>query len=354
MNDLLAAPHTLRPRDLALDCARGAAISLTCYAHFCSLGRTDINWYLNLSIYQFHMPLFCFLSGVCAYQSAKSVWQRVLLVLSEYFTAQLLFAILFGKYISVSDLLLYPQGINWYFLSEAFWILFSFVLRRFSSVRVVAASLVFSLFFGYLNFDQSCFSIGRSVFLFPFFMAGQYIASLPSASRAEKSKPLLIPCLFCLVLFQLGLAVHQDGINRSWFFGSYAYSQQNYNPFIRSFIYCIAFVWIFVLMNAFRMLTVATLFFPCRILCDFLVQAGQNSISIYLLHGLAYMWMIYHNVAFDLIPPVPREFILIGFSCILIFLFGRKPLCRIVQTFLHIPYRIGAMLRSRFSSPPET
>ena len=334
-------PHSgiTKNRNPSLDCMRGIAIFLTCYAHFCALGRTDFNWHLNVTIYQFHMPLFCFVSGACTNYSSKYLSQRILSLFSEYIAAQTLFFLLFWKYIVPTDLLLYPQGINWYFLSQLFWLILYLLCSHFPFIYVFSFSIAFSLFFGFVNIDQNIFGIGRTFFLFPFFMLGAHTAG----DFLPKGKRIVLPLILSyLCLNQFYLAFNLEKINRSWYFGSYTYAQQSYTPFIRILIYCTAFAWIAIIsqLTAFPALQKLLCI---RSLCKFFSYIGQHSLSIYFLHGLVYMWMIYHSLSFDRIPALPREFVLLIFSLLVTSVCSLPLASKFVHLILHFPYKIASI-----------
>ena len=141
---------------------------------------------------------------------------------------------------------------------------------------------------------------------------------------------------------QFYLAFNLEKINRSWYFGSYTYAQQSYTPFIRILIYCTAFAWIAIIsqLTAFPALQKLLCI---RSLCKFFSYIGQHSLSIYFLHGLVYMWMIYHSLSFDRIPALPREFVLLIFSLLVTSVCSLPLASKFVHLILHFPYKIASI-----------
>ena len=81
-----------------------------------------------------------------------------------------------------------------------------------------------------------------------------------------------------------------------------------------------------------------------RPIVSFFARIGRQSLSIYFLHGLFYMWMIYHSLSFDMIPAFPRELVLLAFSLLVTFICSQSLLSKLVHLILHFPYKTAVSI----------
>lgn len=122
-------------------------------------------------IYFFHMPLFCFLSGLFV-QTEKDCRVAIRKTVPLYAVLQIM-AVLIGQ---GEVNLLTPYWHLWYLLSYCSWLGLAWLWFRFMSGRrkvyVLILGVIVGCFVGYLPFIGRTFSLSRTFVFFPYFFAG--------------------------------------------------------------------------------------------------------------------------------------------------------------------------------------
>ena len=120
-------------------------------------------------IYFFHMPLFCFMTGLFM-KSERACLALLKKTLPLYFILQLPSVILKGRPLFL------PNWVLWYLFSCCLWAAFIYLWHRFAGNKgkwaVLAVSVVAGCAAGYFEFVGRDFSLSRTVVFFPYVFLG--------------------------------------------------------------------------------------------------------------------------------------------------------------------------------------
>lgn len=196
---------------------------------------------------------------------------------------------------------------------------------------VFTLSLFVCLMYGFVNFDWGILSLGRTLYLYPYFLLGFMVSKKEKALVPPKptsgSKRHLIFFLAAIIAIEILIIQFIPQINRSWTFGSYSYQQMDYNIFIRSINILFALVWI-----AFLYFTLHNSSVPL------FAWFGQNTLSIYFGHGLFYMQMIYTQFSLsELLPNGTITIVILVLSLFVCALFSLPAIVKIIKFYLNLP-----------------
>ncbi len=248
-----------------------------------------------LLIYSFHMPLFLFVCGFFA----KWKKQRVLGCLITFFlfsALQILFKIFVVAppqrytFTDVCYLFFYPQWGAWFLLAYAAY-LGSLKLIKKVKLWQICAAFCLTLAIGFLPSVDEYLSLSRVFYFFPFFLLGKWCGQFKSRfhqliSKMQNGK--LAPLVFCLAIAMLAatffyLIVYGNQLNRSFFYGKYAYA--TYRGLFKR-ILCLTLA----LCNGFAVLLLIPMQSNKRSAFTSVCNVvGQRTFSIYLCHILLLM-----------------------------------------------------------------
>lgn len=266
----------LKSRDYYFDTLKGILILFVITGNSLELASPQhVNThYFILCLYMFHMPMFTFVSGYFCKLSKRTSVQKVKSTFKLYFFAQLAY-IIFYKYILGSSgykfELMYSQWTLWYLLSLTCWYILSDYVGN--TKKWLIGSIIVSLIIGFDNSIGSLGSISRTIFFFPFFIAGmsfkkEYIDIL----KKHRLKLLLASIVILIVLYVLSGSIKIELLFELSSYSSY-YDNLLFPLCIRAFHYLGAF-----LISGFILTlipNIKTIFSPI----------GKNSLVLYLLHG---------------------------------------------------------------------
>lgn len=252
-------------RDYRLDRLKLLLMVLVVFGHLLELFPGAEKLYRV--IYSFHMPAFLFLSGYFAHLDIRRL-------LWPYLLFQLVFplcdTLLFGDRFTFR--LILPYWICWYLLTLATCLLLTKLLRR---VRWQVGLLVcvgVCLVWGYIDQIGYVLSLGRTLTFLPFFAAGFY-----ARGRLPRQFPACLRWGLWILAAGAGLLIaSRTEITKYMLYGSYSYAAAGYGIGIKALLLVIGFVWIGALWTL-----------PLSRKPGYLARLGQNTMSIYLFHGLA-------------------------------------------------------------------
>lgn len=166
-------------RESCYDLFKGAGIILVLYGHFIEPYK-NISPILNIIfilIYSFHMPLFCFLSGLVAEFKLKSLFKYGI----SYGSVQILYTIfrylvLNEKITSIKSLLkmiVLPFWHMWYLYAMLFWLMsipvIKWTLKYVNSILIFILAVILGLIAGY---NDVPYSLMRVIVFYAFFLGG--------------------------------------------------------------------------------------------------------------------------------------------------------------------------------------
>lgn len=211
-------------RDVGMDAIKGVLIVLVVLGHLIepSIDAAPAFRSVWAAIYTFHMPLFVLVSGIFAKdvltrRDCDGLIQRVLLPLAV-FQAAYLAAVYVGKH-EVPHSILQPHWILWFLLSLACW---RVALPMLAPVRgIVVLTVLVSVLAGYVEDIGYTFSLSRTLYFLPFFLAGHLYGNRAIHWAREHVAASLALLLVPLALVEFAAA---HGLSHSLLYGSMGYA----------------------------------------------------------------------------------------------------------------------------------
>lgn len=288
----------MKKREFQYDNIRFLLIALVVLGHLLEIaGEFPHRELLYGLIYSFHMPAFLFLSGMFA-RFDRAKWLFGMAV------PYLLFQWLYTSFVEkLGDPYVHVQ------FSRPYWILwYLFVLMVYTLLLpvydtpppvkrglLVMASVVLALLAGFDKSIDYQWSASRIIVFQPWFLLGYYFRraeGLRSRWRAQRrTYRAVMPGFAALCCLLLEWLLLRQGVTAKMMLGAYGYEELGYSWQIRALIMCCAASVIVLLFVGLaphlrRRIPVVT-------------ALGQNTLSIYLLHGfffhlirLKYPWLL--------------------------------------------------------------
>lgn len=320
-----------KSRNYFLDNYKSFLILLVVIGHFIEPCYTN-NLFLTILkwvIFSFHMPAFIFISG---YFSKRDMGLEKLIqkLVIPYFIFELLYYFLYVFVIHKETGLYFnrPKFSLWYLMSLFFWRIATPYLKRIPGNLFIA--ITGGLLIGFTQLGNF-FSIPRTLFFYPFFLAGYYFQEnwFDTVRRHWKT-------------FTIGLAA-APGLLGGWvlftgqeltpfiFYGRYSYADMGLTNgvglLVRLFCYGISFLAIFAV---------------CAIIPrkkHFYSILGVRTMSIYLFHGLVYSILKDGHVLEKVNTPL-ETVLLLGFCILLTFVLASSLPYRFVAWISSFPIRL--------------
>lgn len=320
-----------KSRNYFLDNYKSFLILLVVIGHFIEPCYTN-NLFLTILkwvIFSFHMPAFIFISG---YFSKKDMGLEKLIqkLVIPYFIFELLYYFLYVFVIHKETGLYFnrPKFSLWYLMSLFFWRIATPYLKRIPGNLFIA--ITGGLLIGFTQLGNF-FSIPRTLFFYPFFLAGYYFQEnwFDTVRRHWKT-------------FTIGLAA-APGLLGGWvlftgqeltpfiFYGRYSYADMGLTNgvglLVRLVCYGISFLAIFAV---------------CAIIPrkkHFYSILGVRTMSIYLFHGLVYSILKDGHVLEKVNTPL-ETVLLLGFCILLTFVLASSLPYRFVAWISSFPIRL--------------
>lgn len=271
-------------RDQLVDSNKGILIFLVVFGHFV---ERLIGWgseegrILLSSIYAVHMPAFIFISGM--FFKNKNISQKAIYFLSLLLPFQLFYLLLnYGLSGQWSSSWWYqPYWILWYLLGMLCWTLLTPLLLK--TKFPLLGSIIAALLIGYSQINNYILSIGRIFTFLPFFMFGhlygKYILEYLRQHR-------MTVFLGATILGGIVTLFYFVPVSAGWLYGSYRYVQLNVQGYGAAVIR-LGFM-LLSTVGTLALLAVTPLFGQRW------VNLGENTLSVYLLHGFVVMIFAYY------------------------------------------------------------
>lgn len=300
-----------KSRNYFLDNYKALLIVLVVIGHFIepcyenNIFLTILKW----SIFSFHMPAFIFISG---FFSKKEICLGKLIqkLVIPYFVFELLYYLLY-VFVIHKETGLYlnrPKFSLWYLMSLFFWRIITPYVKKIPGNLFIA--ITGGLLIGLTQLGNF-FSIPRTLFFYPFFLAGYYFQEEWFRS-VRKHRKLLGATLLGSAGIVL-LSVKTAGLNLSpyIFYGRYSYEDMGTSDvtgvLIRLGCYGISFLAFFAICG----------WIPQK--QHFFSILGVRTMSIYLFHGLVYS-LLKATPLLKGVNTLPETALLLGSCIILTFL----------------------------------
>ena len=276
-------------RNYAFDNLKSVLIFCVVLGHLLEIAQFGVNGenirkFLYFAIYSFHMPVFLFLSGYYG----KFSWKRIIQLTLLYVIFQTAY-ILFCRHVLCDAIPLQfhtPYWLMWYLLCLIYYCLMIPLLNRIpNSGRwvMVVFSIILSLAAGCCDWIGYPLSLSRFFTYMPYFVIGYYAGKEKQhMQKVCKDRQQLWIFFGTAALLMTVLGFGSGKITNPMQYGSYPYSI-GYHAGIRFFLLILGVLWIGALVTFF--LTLLNYKIPV------LSVVGQNTISVFVLHGFAVRWI---------------------------------------------------------------
>lgn len=311
-------------RNYKMDNIRFLLIFLVVLGHFMELFQGGFSLALYKIIYSFHMPAFLFLTGFFARFHPRKI---VLNLICPYFLFQVLYRA-FDAYIlqeknSFTLNFTTPYWLLWYLLTViCYYLLLPLIDNENARSRkfIFGVVIVVSILAGFDSSIGYYGSLARSLTFWPFFLAGFYMhktkATLPN-------NRLILPLSGLTALLCSFYIVNCPTITKNVLYSSYSYEKAGYNPLIKIILLICGFAWIIFLLSA----------IPDKKI-PFISPFGQNTLSVFLLHGFIVKLAKKHGIfAFS---ELKNLFLAIVLALILISFLGNPLVARLFHKYSNL------------------
>ncbi len=267
-------------RNTLIDNTKGVLIFLVVLGHYLEKSNGWSNQYLSaiLSfIYLFHMPAFVFLAGITAKPNQLGMRiANITIILIVFQLAYLTPIILINGTAPVG--LLQPYWILWFLLSLIWWMILTPVIVKFPGA--LAFSVIISIAGGFLPGDGQQLSIMRTLTFLPFFVGGHLygnrIVAYLDANMSRRFLAIATLAVTGTISYTL-IVIH--GFGPYWLYGSYSY--------VRLGVDDAAGVLLKTSLLALSSASLVAFMYCLTRKTGPLTIVGQNSLSIFVLHGFA-------------------------------------------------------------------
>ncbi|MCM1273681.1 MAG: acyltransferase family protein [Clostridium sp.] len=236
-------------------------------------------------IYSFHMPLFIFINGYFAQISTTPVERKIIKMFFCYLMMQVLFTIF--EYCTVPDfkllnLLASPKYCCWYLL----FMVYAYILTKFLQgkdaklSRYFCVAIAFSLLIGFDESIGHSFAVGRTVYFFPYFIAGYLVASKKNnmdekqPSLSHKTCALMLVAVIFLLIWHL---YTKDILNRQVLAGNASYESIYPNAKLLGLMFRI----VVYILATILMVSIMCLMTHKKCIFSYI---GRHTLLIYLVH----------------------------------------------------------------------
>lgn len=340
-------------RDHYFDNLKGILIILVVLGHTLELFPvSSVTRFAYLLIYSFHMPLFVFCTGYFSVGAAPGKVLRT--ILYPYFVWQTIYYLFYVYVLKIDGTVLSyttPTWLLWYLFSCLLWFLLRPLFQAGSNrgaLLSVSSALALGILAGFdLNIHRYL-ALSRTLVFFPFYLAGYFLHTRTDALLVPENLETALGRTFsrvpvkwqkislsvAVIAVAVGgaacLALLQPKLDPNWFYEADGYTHPKQWIF-RLCHYALAAAMSLVLMR----LT------PKK--RGFLSTIGENSMPVFLLHGLLVRWLNGRVPAFVLSLPAVVQFLAsLGFALAVCLLFGNGAVKKALSPLL------------RFSAPSRS
>lgn len=336
MKDILKQKSYLTDstRVAAIDNMKALLIICVVLGHLLEVVSFDNSMFFYVLIYSFHMPAFAFLSGICC-SNVHLPTKITKVYIYPYIVFQTIY-ILFYRYVLKQEIKMQftiPTWILWYLLALIIWhmvIPFFFTNSKKNKVIFLVVACATALLVGKDENVLNFLSFSRVVVLFPFFLGGFYYKDSLKKFFSKKCEKnifnivIRVASIISVIIAGVYLFKKQDTMEISWFYHLYPYEACDYNIMIRLKLLIIAVLFIVFLC----------LFVPkCKI--PIVSQIGQNTMPVFLIHGLVIQYMKNNSQYVCYTHPISWMIVV----CILmVVIFSSKPIRILLSPLLQYPF----------------
>jgi len=299
---------------------------------------------IYLSIYSFHMPAFVIMSGFFAKSELKSEYiskivYNLLIPLMVFTVFYEMFDLLVEGKISSYTRNLQPYWILWFLFSLILWKLFIPIILKFK--YPVVLSVVIALLAGYAGSIGYFLGLSRTIYFFPFFVAGYKL--IPSYLSMIKFKSNSVPYIIVsvtIILLNLSFFFNFNEIDQRWLYGCCAYEQLgSYGlmaAIIRSILYVISFISVLAIF-----ILIPNQEIPIS-------RKGRNSLYAYVWHGIIVKILFSMGVIYTIgnLNEIVSLFLLFFISVLLMTTLSTNILKEKTEKFILQPIRNLLLIRS--------
>ena len=305
----------MRERVYRFDNLKLLLIVLVVFGHILSFVPNSLDKYTY--IYTFHMPCFIFITG---YFAKFDRWNIILRLVYPYVLFQTLY-----NYFEIKEMLntnyrhtyVIPYWIMWYLLTI---IIYYIMLPLFDDEKYTNRILLFAgALIGAIILAKDAnigeyFSLARTLYFLPFFLAGFYIKDTKLYDKLNDIPWFFKVIYLLLVALLTDIILGKNIINHIMLYGSTNYQTAGYSPKIKIIIYAMAFAWV-----------IGLVFIMPNIKIPFVTILGKGTLSVYLLHGFV-VQLIHREVLQNrLVLTQGRAF---GIAILLTVIFGNPLVAR--------------------------
>lgn len=276
----------MKQRAYRFDNMKAILIFAVVFGHLLEVFAGKISGQLYAAIYSVHMPAFLFVTGYFASFHPKKIMRHLVF---PYLVFQILYVLFQACVIengaAISLQFSTPYWLLWYLFSTGIYFMLIPMLQtknKHKAIVVWVVTVIVSLLIGYETTVGYYLSLSRTIVFFPFFVGGFYLRNvwLSGAGLDEiLSKPKLrwvmggVAAAMCLLFLYIAFKV---GISAQMMYGSYSYAQLGYGPQYRLLLGIVAALFI-----------MSVLFIVPNQRIYAITRLGENTMSVYLLHGFA-------------------------------------------------------------------
>lgn len=276
-------------RNYKMDNLKALLILCVVLGHLLELNKGyGINKLLYIFIYLFHMPAFVYVTGYFAsFQGKRLLWKTV----RPYLLFQVLYIIYINCLYGSEERIQFarPYWLLWYLFALMVWSLSIPALRKLSGqgrALCLAAALAAAIGAGYIGAMGRDYSLSRILVFYPFFLWGYFERnpanglSNPAKKYQRLEKWLFAGCSFLIGAVFLYCCMNYKAMHVNWLYEAASYTAVKQSAVWRMLHLGIGSCFIVVFQKG----------IPDKYLGR-LTRIGQNTMSIYLMHGFVIKWM---------------------------------------------------------------
>lgn len=304
-------------RNFKIDNLKGLLIFLVVWGHLLECFTGDLRLWIYLIIYSFHMPAFAYTTGYFSRFDPKRIVNKIWY---PYCIYQILYLIFQRFYLQEKNTFQFttPYWLLWYFVSSTFWMFILLILEKSQTrrIKLILMTISVALLVGFDNSIGYYLSLSRTLVLFPFYLAGYY-HYLDDFSKQNIHKFGRIFCSIGIFLSIIAIWCFRGYIQASWFYHALPYKENDNCIYIRLLIFFVSILWLLFLSSAIPGYKI-----------KIISKMGQNTISIFLIHGFAVKFL--NKINFFHWTEVKNIFVSLILACAFCIILGND---KIVQIF---------------------
>ena len=314
-------------RNYRIDNMRALLILLVVLGHLTEITHYRNSDFVYCLIYVFHMPGFALLSGICwSVLKREQIWKKLVY---PYVIFQTIYVIFQRIVLSESVTLQYttPYWLMWYLLALIQWemIASTIAFTPQNASRIVVCSLIVSMLSGLDDGIGYFLSLSRMLVLFPFFIIGVWLREYSEYLEKKSTKWGIGLAFVVLIICVILVWRFHKSINNIWLYNSVSYYSAGYHMGIRLGILILAAIMISCLL----------ILIPNYSIGGGVSYLGQNTMPVYLLHGLIVRWLGRYSILWNEI--CCNGFILFVMAILIVAILASPPVIMIIKPLMIWP-----------------